>query len=123
VKSERENCAFFDGEYCSLDDFRCKGKCKRYVRKRDTLSWKDHYDIFVRRSEKRTDLLIRWISVAIAIAGLTIAVVTNLDKMRSPRQDTKVTGTSAAAAAPSAIGTPGKHQEEIKLVPKHLAKP
>ena len=76
-------CAFWADEYCELDDKQCLKKCRRYVRSRAGLTLKDHYDIFLRRRERRSDLLLRWIPILIASISLAVAVASNLEKIRS----------------------------------------
>jgi len=81
-----QSCAFVASDYCTLDDHRCGGKCRRFVRQHAALSYKDHYDIFIRRNEKKTDLLIRWIAIAIAFVSVLVTLVVNMDKIRNSSQ-------------------------------------
>lgn len=75
-------CAFYENEYCKLSDKYCDKVCRLFVKKYSGLSFLDHFNICIRRKEKRVDLIIRWVSIIVAIVSLIIVFLSERDKIR-----------------------------------------
>jgi len=69
----KDECYFNKNGYCVHTDKICKKLCNAAMKEYDEMDFRDHFDTFWKRKERRIDLATKWLAIGLSIIALFIS--------------------------------------------------